>query len=276
MRLSATVGVLGIHRTILCNDLCNFRCLNQSTSLCKNLRDVCDLTQQPVLFAPSSLAQWFAAVGTCGAVAIALLRDSIRSWWNKPELQATCGKAIPWTVRTPIVVYADGKMTWSGNCYYIRVKIENKGRSRAKKVQVSASRLQKWEELKGIFVDVATILPLNMKWSNSPFGSPITILDGISPKMSVFCDVFSLCHPDNPYQRKPSGTQTGKPVGQLQLEVDLPADMDLLPQGKYRLNLRIAAGNAKPIDKVLTFEHTGVWKDSDDEMRRDCLSVALT
>ncbi len=226
--------------------------------------------------APSSLAQWFAAFGTIAAVVIALFKDLILGWWRKPRLDATCSKETPWTVRTPIIVH-DGKgvVLWAGECYYVRAKVENTGRSRAEKVQVSASKLSK-RGADNKFTDIPTILPLNLKWANSPPEGVVAILDGISPRMSAFCDVVGLCDPANPHQRKPTGTPPNTTVGQLQLEVDPYTESHLLSPGTYRLTLRIAAANVEPIDKVFEFTHTGTWLQNDDNMRRDCLGVSLT
>src|SRR5712692_7817248 len=60
------------------------------------------------MFAPSSLAQWFGAVGTIAAVVVALFKDSLLAWKRRPRLNATCTKETPYTSRTPIVVH-DGK-----------------------------------------------------------------------------------------------------------------------------------------------------------------------
>jgi hypothetical protein len=224
--------------------------------------------------APSTLAQWFGAVGTIAAVIVALFKDRIIAWRQRPILVATCTKEIPWTVRTPIIAqgYASGKgnVTWTGEGYYVRVKVENAGRSRAEKVQVSAQKLTKLGA-DNKFVDISTILPLNLKWSN--VGT--AILDGISPKMSSFCDVVALCDPSNPLQRRPANALPTVTIGQLQLEVDPFTDGHLLTPGTYRLFLRIAAANVEPIDMVIEFTHTGAWIPDDATMRRDCLAVSL-
>jgi hypothetical protein len=174
-----------------------------------------------------------------------------------------------------MVVYgANGAVLWTGNSYFARAKIENIGRTRAEKVQVSASKLAK-RGLDNNFTDIPSILPLNMKWSNSPPGGAVAILDGISSKMSAFCDIVALCDPANPYQRRPTGTPPNITVGQLQLEVDPLTDSHLLSPGTYRLVLRIAAANVEPIDKTLEFTHNGTWLPNDAEMRRDSLGVSL-
>ncbi len=192
-------------------------------------------------------------------------------------LKMTCTKEVPETVRVPITVWqgkwpGGGGGRWNGECYFVRIKVENTGRTRAEKVQVSALRLAKLG-LNKKFVDIPTTLPFNMKWSNSP--APVTVLDGISRKMPAFCDIISLCDPSNQYQRKPSSTQPTSTVGQLQLEFDLPDEWHLLPAGAYRLTLRIGSANAEPIDRIIEFTHDGSWADDDVAMRRDHLDVSL-
>jgi hypothetical protein len=169
-------------------------------------------------FAPSSLAQWFGAIATFSAVVVALFKDLILGCWRGPKLVATCTIETPWTVKTPVIVWQGknaGGGVWRGDGYYVRIKVENIGKTRAEKVQVSASKLAK-RGLNNKFVDMPTILPLNLKWT----GDGLTILDGISSKMSAFCDVVSVCDPANPYQRRPDGTPANVTVAQLQLEVD--------------------------------------------------------
>ena len=224
---------------------------------------------------PSSLAHWVGAIGTILAVIVALFKDSILAWLRKPKLDAWCSKEAPFTSRTPIIVH-DGKgvVLWTGDCYYIRAQVENSGKTRAEKVQVYASKLLK-RGADNKFAEMPSFLPMNCKWSNSPPGGASAILDGISPKMAAFFDVVGLCDPANPHQDRPPGTAADVTIGQLQLEVDPLTKSNLLPPGTYRLHLRIAAANAKPIDKVLEFTHTGRWLTDDAEMRRDCLGVSF-
>ena len=63
-------------------------------------------------------------------------------------------------------------------------------------------------------------------------------------------------------------------VAQLQLEVDPSNLCHLLSPGTYKLSLRIAAANAKPVDKTLTFRHAG-WSRDELQMKRDLLQVSL-
>jgi hypothetical protein len=226
--------------------------------------------------APSTLAQWFGALGTLLAVLVALFKDPFLAWRRKPQLDAKCTKDSPWTVRTEIIVYDKnaGNILWTGGCYYVRIEVGNSGQTRAEKVQVYASKLAKLAA-DGKFEDIQAFIPLNMRWANSPPTAASAVLDGISPKMGAFCDIVSLSNPANPYQGRPTGTQPNVTVGQLQLEVEPTNRSHLLAPGKYRLTLRIAAANVKPVDKVFQFMHTGRWLQDDVEMRRDCLGVSL-
>ena len=224
--------------------------------------------------APSSAAQWFAAVATSLAVVIALFKDSIRDWWRKPKLVVTCENAPPWTVRTPIFQPnpQTGHLAWTGDSYWVRVKVENKGRTRAEKVEVSASKLYYKPNIEGDFSeDSRQHFPLNLRWSHIH----VPIRDGISPGMSALCDIIALSDPANPFWPKPPNTSLNMPIGRLQFEVDLPPEFHSLQPGSWKLILRIGAANAKPIEKTLLFSHTGVWLQNDADMRRECLRVSL-
>jgi len=227
------------------------------------------------VFAPSSLAQWLAAIGTIVAVLVALFKDLIIGWIRRPRLDATCSKETPYTSRMPIVVH-DGKgvVLWTGDCYYIRAQVQNTGKTRAEKVQVYASELAK-QGADRQFTDMPVFIPLNAKWSNSPPGGVSAILDGISPKMAAFFDIVALCDPANPHRGKLAGTPENVTMGELQLEVAPLTGSNLLPPGTYRLTLRIAAANVEPIEKIFEFTHTGAWLENDADMRRDCLGIAL-
>src|SRR6266436_3988111 len=95
--------------------------------------------------APSTLAQWFAAIGTLLAVLVALFKDPFLAWRRRPQLDAKCTKDSPWTVRQTILVSDrnTGNVLWTGECYYVRAEVKNSGKTRAEKVQVYASKLAK-------------------------------------------------------------------------------------------------------------------------------------
>ncbi len=223
--------------------------------------------------APSSTAQWFGAVATFLAVIVALFKDSIREWRRRPKLVVSCDNLPPWTVRTPFFQRDQtDNLVWTGDSYWVRVKVENKGRTRAKKLQVSLSKLCYKPDVDGNFSeDSRQHFPLNLMWTHIH----LPILDGISPYMPAFCDIIALCDPANPVWPKLANTSSNTTVGSLQLEVPLPPEFHTIRPGSWKLTLRIGAANAKPIEKTLLFSHTGEWRQNDQDMRRECLRVSL-
>jgi len=224
--------------------------------------------------APSSAAQWFGAVATSLAVIVALFRDFFWEWWRKPKLIAVCDDSPPCTIRTPLFVNhpVSGERLWTGDSYWVRLKVTNGGRTRAEKVQVSLSRLYYRPGVDGDYSEVLHHhFPLNLRWSH--IGVPI--LDGISPDMPALCDIIAISDPANPHWQIPANIPANTTVGTLQLEVELPPEFHGLRPGSWKLLLRIGAANATPIERTLLFSHTGEWRQNDADMRRECLRVSL-
>jgi hypothetical protein len=229
--------------------------------------------------APSSPAQWAGAIATFSAVLVALFKDYFLRRWNRPELKVTCTREIPETVRVSDIAWegrwpGGGGGRWPGDRYYVRIRVENTGRTRAKKVEVKAMTLAKLG-LDNKFELLPTTLPFNMRWSNQPQNGSVTVLDGISRDMEAFCDIVSLWDPKNPYQRRPKGVPVTEAIGQLQLEFELTDEWHLLTSGTYRLLLKIGAANAKSINQIIEFRHDGMWTHDDVAMRRDHLAVSV-
>lgn len=230
-------------------------------------------TAPTTVMAPSTLAQWAAAAVTFLAVLVALFKDPIREWWRKPKLVASCGNSPPHCIRTPYFVHdLIGNLLWTGDTYWVRAMVDNTGRTRAEKVQVSLSKLYYRPSVDENFSEITNHhFPMNLRWSH--IHTPI--LDGISQHMPALCDIIALCDPANPHWQVPANTPPHTTVGRLQLEVDLPAEFHSLRPGSWKVILRIGAANAKPIEKTLLFSHTGEWRQNDGDMRRECLRVSL-
>jgi|HubBroStandDraft_2_1064218.scaffolds.fasta_scaffold100713_1 hypothetical protein len=77
--------------------------------------------------APSTLAQWVGGLGTIAAVIVALFKDPIRAWWNRPKPTAICTKEIPETVKVPIAVW-QGR--WPGGGGGVGMEAVIQGRKR--------------------------------------------------------------------------------------------------------------------------------------------------
>jgi hypothetical protein len=223
---------------------------------------------------PSTLAQWVGAAVTFAAVIVALFKDSIHGMLYGAEFRVTCTKDTPWTVKTRTIGWPGPGASvprWKGDSYFVRVKVDNTGGTRADKAEVSLTEFAV-RGLDSNFTELPMMLPLNMKWSNRPEA----ILDGISSQMSAFCDLISICDPSNPYQKRPAGLPAGETVAHLETEIEPLDDSHALAPGTYRLKIRIAAANVAPIDRLVEFTHDGRWTPDDGAMRRDHLAVSLT
>jgi hypothetical protein len=226
-----------------------------------------------------SVADWVAGVATFLAVLVALFKDQFLQWWRRPVLKASLRPGPPDCARTMIAYQAQGVVpsTLSANAYYLRLWIENAGRSRADKVQVFAAKLLKKATAGGAFEPVSGFLPMNLRWSHSQ-GAPEVYADGISPKMGKHCD---LAHIIDPAFRVAVGEDhpdalPAQTVLALELEVLPNTGSHLIPPGEYRLTLQIAAANCEPSSATVALNITGHWYIDEKRMFSDGIGLQVT
>jgi hypothetical protein len=219
-------------------------------------------------------ATWVAAIATLAAVLVALFKEDITSWWRRPRLEVVARLAAPDCHKTEITLLnqATGIVLGRWPCYYFRVWVENKGTRRAEQVQVFASRLLR-RHADGVFKAEQQFLPMNLKWAHSqqrPTG-PEVFAEGISPEMGKHCDLGHIVHPD---MRAKTGdslpdVSSGQAIMELDLEVAPNTKSHLLAPGVYRLVLKVAAANCRPVTKTLELSLTGKWHDDERKMFSD-------
>jgi hypothetical protein len=135
-------------------------------------------------------------------------------------------------------------------CYYLRIWVENLGRTTATDVHVFAAALRK-KTAAGVYAVQDHFLPMNLKWAHS--GE--VLAKSLAPHMGKHCDVAHVCKP-GPVQTEdgsgaltlaaPPGLPPDKPQLTLELEVPPATMTHTWPQGEYELDLKIAAANAAP------------------------------
>jgi hypothetical protein len=229
---------------------------------------------------PGSLAQWVAAGATFLAVLVALFKTEITHWWRRPKLSARIKLSPPDCSKTQLDYVAQKTALTVGraDCYYLRIWIENLGKTRAEQVQVYASKLWK-RAADGSFSLVDNFLPMNLKWAHGPPPpkGPEIFAEGISPRMGKHCD---LAHVVDPKHRANvghdlEGVPTDQTILALNLEVAPNTLTHLIAPGKYRLKLRIAGGNCSPITKTLELALTGKWYADQARMFTDGLGIKV-
>jgi len=226
-----------------------------------------------------NLGPWAAAVATFIAALVALLRDEIIRLWRRPDLvgvirpsgaerHKTQMRWIDQSGPVPVVRACD--------CYYLRLLVQNKGTQRADRVQVFASRLLR-HQADGSFVEDARFLPMNLRWSHSQqaSGGPEIFAEGISPEMGKHCDLGHVLDPkfQGLIENPPPAAKPGETVLTLDLEVAPFTQSHLILPGIYRLELKLAAANAKPKTKIISFNLTGRWYADEVTMFSDGISV---
>ncbi len=224
------------------------------------------------------IATWVGAIATFLAVIVALFKEDIVRLWRAPKLTAKIRLEAPDCHKTEMVIYDKntGKTLDKLNCYYFRLWVENIGRERAEKVQIFISKVMKLHA-DGKYRVEKSFLPMNLKWSHSQLSAfgPEIYAEGISPLMGKHCDLGHVIDPAHQVKvgENLTGVVPGETVFVLDLEVAPNTRSHLLAPGKYRMDLRIAAGNLLPITKRIELNLTGKWSDDEAKMFAEGIGI---
>lgn len=205
------------------------------------------------------------------AAFVALFLDAIKSWIWRPELEVTYVHGPDYWDKPLMRFEANGQVA-EVPCYYLRLRIANKGTRRAEKVEVLATDLQMRQD-DGSYA-LLRRYSMNLKWTN--LGT--AILDGISPGMERFCDIGHIIRPQDRLDILGENSPSFNPE-QTILSFDVEAQPNhlthLVEPGQYRLTLHVAASKNPPVEHVLDVELTGEWFEVMNDMLMDGVRVSL-
>lgn len=225
-----------------------------------------------------TLAQWTGATATFLAVLVALFKDEFLRWRRKPKLRLSVSLAPPDCHKTSLtyVVQKTAPTYRELDCYYLRLWVENAGKTRAERVQVFVAKLSR-RSADGSFKDVDQFLPMNLRWSHAGSKAPEIFTEGISPQMGRHCDLGKVVDPSF---RKEVGYDLptladNETVLALDLEVQPNTRSHLVSPGVYHLTLRVAGANCPPRTHVLELTLTGKWFADEPRMFTDGLGIKL-
>jgi hypothetical protein len=225
-----------------------------------------------------TVAQWAGAVGTISAVLVALFKDEILRNRRRPKLNVSITLGPPDSVKTiwNYQILAPNLQTYiakQADCYFMRLWIENQGKTRAEKVQVFASKLLKEAEA-GTFHPVKNFLPMNLQWANSHE----LFAEAISPYMGKHCDLGHIMTPSAlvALQEDLPAVPSEHTVLALDLEVKPSTKNHLISPGRYLLELKIAGANVLPVVTTLDITLTGKWYDDAEKMFGDAIKLTIT
>ena len=220
--------------------------------------------------------EWISAIAMILVVIVAIFQDRIRAWLKRAKLEVSVNFAPPDCHKTTLASCdAVGRPINVADCYYFRLRVKNVGNERAELVEVFAAELSK-EQADGSFKRIDSFLPMNLVWSHirKPF------LDAISPGMEKLCDLGHIIDPskrtqfrveDNPKLNVPPNDT----VFSFDLEVVPLTLSHLIPLGKYRLVIKIGAGNIKPLRKTLQINLTGKWFEDEAKMLDESIGIRI-
>jgi len=225
-------------------------------------------------------AQWVEAIGTITAAIVALIialfQDKMRAWIVRPKLEVSIDVKPPDCLKIPIVRYgSEGEQEVVADTYHLRFRVTNKGNQKAESVEVFASKLLR-RQVDDTFKEVDTFLPMNLVWADYRK----VFFPAISPNMYRHCDLAHIIDP----QKRAGFTAEDKkwpkiPPEQTVLSFDTAVKphtlSHLLPFGKYRLVIIVAAANAKPVEKTLEISLTGDWYDDEQRMFQEGVGVRI-
>jgi hypothetical protein len=193
---------------------------------------------------------------------------------NRPILSATIRLKPPDCHKTTLVTSNPMPvLAQRGECYYLRIWVQNKGGQRAEKVQVFVSRVQR-QHADGLFKDVDSFLPMNLRWSH--ISPPQTFAEVISPGMGMHCDFGHIVDPvfrAQLMQPTPPQFTKGRTILELDLEVQPNTLSHLILEGHYRFFVQVAAANAHPTEKCWDLNLTGKWFQEEDKMFSEGIKI---
>jgi hypothetical protein len=220
-----------------------------------------------------TVADRFVAIGTLVLAAVAVFQETIRGWFYHPAFHVSINTEPPDCVAVPLA-FADGKV--AVDSIYLRLWVENIGNATAKNVEIYANGLKR-KRADGTYERVPTFPPMNLKWANLV---PRTMyFPGIAPKMGKHCDVGHIIDPsrrDNIPEEIPKLELTDK---QTSLTFDLISSPNhkghIIGPGEYRLEVFVAAENARPITRTIAISPRGTWDADETKMLRDGVGVSI-
>ena len=225
---------------------------------------------------PLVIATFCLVAATTLLAAVAALQDIIRSWIRHPALELTVRNAPPDSHKTQMRLFnAPGIPFRSVDCYYLRLLVSNKGRSRATDVQVYADRLEK-RNAAGTYELVTRFLPMNLKWTNGQGRIYLSLPAGAKRHI----DLAHILDPgerhlvdteDNPALNVPTNRTL------LSFDVEMQAfNLGYLAEpGHYRPTLDVISEETRQRRHVIEIDHTRAWLSDEARMFAQGVGVRL-
>jgi hypothetical protein len=223
---------------------------------------------------PGTWAQWIGGFGTILAVLVALFGDRIRGWIFGPGLTIVVSLDPPECVRVAIsYMYeysVDGSVSeqeGSVDSVYVRVKVQNTGRSLARDVQVFAESVTIFVPDEG-WRPVGMFPAMNLPWSDLPEDADVKLrmfFPGLGPTMSKHCDLGRIAEPGNRLYIGDEKEDLDHQTNAFAFETLVKPNHQghIVGPGRYQIRLLLAADNARPVVRTIEMIVRPDWRPRD-------------
>jgi len=210
---------------------------------------------------------FLSAIGTICAVIVAIFKDSILKYINRPKLDVIIEKKRPYIFNIP---QSNGHDKW--NAVYLSFQVINNGKSLAKNVAVKAKRIrgENFDEALDMFLRPENI---GIKTKKLPRDIP--------SKTGIYWNCVEIADPefrkvDGKYQVIKSLTEN-KPALLIPLTYQLSTGHHIVDGGKYDIGILIVADEIQAIEKTIEVDTSQLmqWpvisdaKDDDEKRKRE-------
>jgi hypothetical protein len=116
---------------------------------------------------------------------------------------------------------------------------------------------------------------MNLRWAHSPANSP-SIFETINPHMGKHCDPGSVSPTSNGSEKPLAGMREGESTFNLAAQVFPNNNCHKLKPGKYRLEILVAAQNARPERFHVDLDWNGIFEESEERMLTNSVGITIS
>ena len=219
-----------------------------------------------------------ALVATCLAILVALFKDELWAWLNRPQLTISIDVKSPDCRKGKLPRVSHGAVIDTADCYWFRMRVKNTGKSRAELVEVYAAELSRRDE-DGRFRNVDTFSPQTLKWAYLWHKLDINAIH-ISPDADRYCDLGHIVAPSDGGVIPPEERQCGTPGETLflldLLRIDSEGTSHIITPGQYELVLLVSAANTREsVRKTVKINLVGSWSNDKNEMTSEGIKIEV-
>lgn len=218
------------------------------------------------------LGNLIATVGTIELAFTALFQKQIQSWLRSPKLDCRIQMGPPDCHRVRLTELGARLNAAPEYRYYYRLRIENKGSASAKDVEVILMNVS--QRIESVFKPLEAFPVDHLVWAIGETKQREIYRRHITPGVPVHCSLGYIIDPvfreHDEYKETEYNPDLGVDRKTAIFHFDVYFQSSILyylvRPGIYRIEIMIAATNAKPKKKRFELKVTGFWSNVEKEM----------